>query len=137
MEKILLIERASFGRDAYDRNLFAEYARAPGTLFLVAEGARGAAGYSLASISRKSSHLASLVSIAVHPDARERGAASLLLKSTIRRLMLRGVGRLTLMVRESNARAIRFYQRHGFSALRRSPAYYEDGEDGLLMRLEI
>ncbi len=134
IEDVLDIERASFGRDAYDRNLFAEYARAPRCLFLIGIGTQGAIGYSIACVSRQRSGLASLVSIAVHPEARRMGAASLLLKSTIRRLKLRGVERLTLMVRQSNAPARRFYERHGFAALRRSPGYYEGREDGLLMR---
>jgi ribosomal-protein-alanine N-acetyltransferase len=137
MDKILVIERASFGPDAYDRNLFAEYARLGGTVFLVAASTRGAAGYSLACMSAKSAGLANLVSIAVHPKARGKGAASLLLTSTIRRLKLRGAERLTLMVRQSNAPALRFYERHGFTGLRRAPGYYEDGEDGLLMRRKL
>jgi ribosomal protein S18 acetylase RimI-like enzyme len=37
LDRILEIEVASFGPDAYDRNLFAEYARKCGGLFLVAE----------------------------------------------------------------------------------------------------
>jgi ribosomal-protein-alanine N-acetyltransferase len=137
MDKILIIEQASFGPDAYDRNLFAEYARIAGSLFLLAESARGAAGYSLACVSGKSGDLANLVSIAVHPKARGKGAASLLLTSTIRRLKLRGIKRLTLTVRQSNATALRFYERHGFAKLRRAPGYYEDGEDGLLMRRRL
>lgn len=144
MEELLAIERACFGRDAYDRNLFAEYLRVCDGLFLVVEGAAPASGaragkpmllgYSIACICRTRPGLANLVSIAVAPEARGGGAASLLLSSTIRRLKLRGVERLTLVVRESNGRAISFYERHGFTRLRRSPRYYEDGEDGLLMR---
>jgi [ribosomal protein S18]-alanine N-acetyltransferase len=59
------------------------------------------------------------------------------MSSTIRRLKLRGVERLTLVVRESNGGAIRFYERHEFTQLRRSPGYYEGGEDGLLMRRRL
>lgn len=145
MGELLAIERTCFGRDAYDRNLFAEYKRICGTLFLVVEGAApGAAlaqagksfpvGYSIACICPRPPGLANLISIAVVPEARGQGAASLLLSSTIRRLKLRGVKRLTLVVRKSNGSAIRFYKRHGFTPLRRAPRYYEDGEDGLLMR---
>ena len=36
LDRILEIEAASFGADAYDRNLFAEYTRKCGGLFLVA-----------------------------------------------------------------------------------------------------
>lgn len=147
MEEALAIERACFGRDAYDRNLFAEYRRLCGALFLVIEDAEPTArgrvgkpvplGYSIACICRGRSEMANLISIAVVPEARGRGAASLLLSSTIRRLKLRGVERLTLTVRKSNGGAIRFYERHGFTRLRRSLRYYEDGEDGLLMRKEL
>ncbi len=137
MDSILAIERAGFGPDAYDRNLFAEYERICPGLFLVAQGARGIAGYSIAWIVSGRPTLANLISIAVLPEARGTGAASLLLNSTIRRLKLRGVDRLTLTVRRSNARAIRFYERHGFTGLRRAPRYYEDGEDGLLMRRDL
>ena len=140
LENLLDLERASFGPDAYDRNLFAEYARACGRLFLVVElvAERIApvrfAGYSIACIPRSRPEIANLISIAVVPEFRGKGAASLLLSSTIHRLKLRGIKRLTLMVRQSNGAAIRFYQRHGFEMLRRAPKYYENFEDGLLMR---
>jgi [ribosomal protein S18]-alanine N-acetyltransferase len=138
MQRILQIERASFGKDAYDRKLFAEYERKCGELFLLAEGDGTVDGYSIACMyERKGDLVASLESIAVTPRARGRGAASSLLKSTIRRLKLRGVGRLTLMVRSSNAVALQFYERRGFTAVRRAPGYYEDGEEGLLMRLML
>jgi ribosomal-protein-alanine N-acetyltransferase len=134
MDRVLEIERASFGKDAYDRKLFAEYQRKCGGLFLLAEGVRTVDGYSIACISGKYSNLESL---AVHPHARGNGAASSLLKSTIRRLKLQGVGRITLMVRRSNAVALQFYERRGFAAVRRAPGYYEDGEEGLIMRMTL
>ena len=43
MEELLAIERACLGRDAYDRNLFAEYLRVCGALFLVVEDGTPAA----------------------------------------------------------------------------------------------
>lgn len=135
LENVMAVERDSFGRDAYDRKLFAEYAGACGELFLVAESRAGRfAGYALAGVSRGRPELANLISIAVAPGARRKGAASLLLLSTIRRLKFRGIERLTLMVRQSNTAAIEFYRRHGFETVRRAPRYYEDGEDGWLMR---
>jgi len=150
MDRVLEIERACFGIDAYDRKLFAEYERKCGDLFLLAEGSRTVDGYSIACVSGKRSSLvkrgtlvkssdlaASLESIAVDPRARGKGAASLLLKSTIRRLKLQGVGRIILMVRRSNAVALQFYQRRGFTAVRRAPGYYENGEEGLVMRLML
>jgi ribosomal-protein-alanine N-acetyltransferase len=144
MDRVLEIERASFGKDAYDRKLFAEYGRKCGSLFLLAEGSRTVDGYSIACVSAKRSTLvknidlvASLESIAVDPRARGKGAASSLIKSTIRRLKLQEVRRITLMVRKSNAVALQFYERRGFTAVRRAPGYYENGEEGLVMRLTL
>ena len=138
MDRVLAIERACFGKDAYDRKLFAGYERKCGSLFLLAEGVRTVDGYSIACVSGKGGNLiASLESIAVDPRARGKGAASSLLKSTIRRLKLQGVHRMSLMVRRSNAVALQFYERRGFTTIRRAPGYYENGEDGLVMRLTL
>ena len=126
LDRILEIESASFGQDAYDRNLFAEYARHCGELFLVA-GQRGkVSGYVIAFLRHEK---AELVSIAVDPAARGKGAASALLKSTLRRLKWRGATRVGLMVRVSNKSARAFYHRFGFAQVRRVKRYYEDGED--------
>ena len=137
MDRVLEIEVASFGKDAYDRKLFAEYGCKCGDLFLLA-GRPKIDGYSIVCISKRRGCLvASLESIAVDPQARGEGAASSLLESTMRRLKLRGVSRITLMVRHSNSVALQFYERRGFTAVRRAPGYYEDGEEGLLMRKDL
>ena len=45
LDRILEIERASFGEDAYDRNLFADFYHKCGDLFLVAVRGRKVCGY--------------------------------------------------------------------------------------------
>jgi ribosomal-protein-alanine N-acetyltransferase len=40
-------------------------------------------------------------------------------------------------VKVTNDRARAFYESYGFRKLRRVPGYYEDGADGVLMRLEL
>ena len=126
---ILAIERASFGPDAYDRKLFAEYLRKCGGLFLVAMWGTKVIAYAISC-----THLtrAELVSIAVAPRHRTRRAASVLMDSTIRRLRRRKIDKLTLMVKVSNTPALAFYRKYGFRRLRRVSHYYEDGSDGLL-----
>jgi ribosomal-protein-alanine N-acetyltransferase len=134
LDRIMEIERASFGRDAYDRNLFAEYTRKCGELFLVAEDSRRVWGYMLTC--RRAGafrNRAELVSLAVDPDMRGCGVASALMESTLRRLRLRGVSRFGLMVKVTNERARAFYEKYGFNKVRRVRRYYEDGEDGWLM----
>jgi [ribosomal protein S18]-alanine N-acetyltransferase len=53
------------------------------------------------------------------------------------RLRRRGVGRVGLMVKVTNLRAIGFYEKYGFRRVRRVPHYYEDREDGVLYRLDL
>jgi ribosomal-protein-alanine N-acetyltransferase len=143
LEGILGIERASFGREAYDRNLFAYYLDKCDGLFLVAArpARRGKAlargelcGYLIACLrGTRRGGSAELVSVAIEPAARGRGAASALLESVLRRLARRGAGRLHLVVRATNAPARAFYEKYRFQRIRIVPGYYEDGEDGIAM----
>ena len=130
LNRIMEIERASFGEEAYDRNLFAEFFHECGELFLVAEHGREVRGYMIACIRGEQ---AELVSVAVDPAARRRGAASALMESTLRRLRRRGIARIGLVVRVTNHPALAFYERYGFEKIRRAPRYYENGGDGWRM----
>ena len=138
LDPILVLERASFGGDAYDRNLFAEYMGDCGELFLGAGRAPEIWGYAL-SCRRPGAfrHLAELVSLAVDPAMRGRGVASALMESTLRRLRLRGISRLSLTVKVTNDRARAFYEKYGFQKVRRVRRYYEDGEDGWRMTRQL
>jgi ribosomal-protein-alanine N-acetyltransferase len=131
LERIVQIEIASFGSEAYDRKLFAEYRALSGGLFLVVERRRRVCGYLIAC--RRGKAGAELVSVAVHPAARRSGAASALLESLFRRLRRRGVIRLHLMVRVTNRPAQAFYERYGFHKGRTVAGYYEDGADAIAM----
>jgi ribosomal-protein-alanine N-acetyltransferase len=128
---ILEIETASFGPDAYDRKLFAEYTRTCGELFLVALAGTKVVGYAITCLcAAKTGIRAELVSLAVHPSVIGKGAAPALMDSILRRLKLRRVSRLGLTVNVMNNRAIAFYKKYGFRKFRRVPHYYEDGADG-------
>jgi [ribosomal protein S18]-alanine N-acetyltransferase len=138
LDLILKIEHLSFGEDAYDRNLFAEFRHKCGDLFLVVERARKVCGY-MVTCTRGQGALgrAELVSVAVDPAARSKGMGSALMDSTLRRLRLRGIGRFDLMVKVTNLEAHGFYEKYGFRKVRTVRGYYEDGSDGwLLVRTE-
>ena len=138
MDRILEIEHASFGKDAYDRNLFAEFFHNCGDLFLVAETAGGVCGYSITCIrGGRPEARAELISLAVDPGHRRRGAASALMESTWRRLRRRDVTRLWLMVRVTNRKARAFYEKYGFHKVRIVRGYYEDKSDGWLMAKDL
>ena len=134
LDRILEIEQASFGRDAYDRNLFAEFFDKCRKLFLVAERKSKVCGYMITCLR---GDRAEVVSIAVDPDFRGRGAASALMDSTLRRLRRRKAARLVLMVKVSNAPAREFYMKYGFQKTRLVRKYYEDGADGVLMARRV
>lgn len=138
LDRILKIEAARFGADAYDRNLFAEYARKCGGLFLVAEWGTKVRAYSITGIlPARAGKRAELVSVAVEPAFEGKGAAAALIDSTLRRLRRRNIGRFGLMVKVTNLRALRFYEKYGFRKLRRVAGYYEDGADGLCMVMDL
>jgi [ribosomal protein S18]-alanine N-acetyltransferase len=130
LDRVLEMEHLGFGKDAYSRNLFAELSARRQNLFLVAARGPNICGYIVISVKKQR---AELVSITVDPAERGKGIASALLRSTRRRLLLRGVSRFFLMVKCGNIPAIRLYEKFGFRRLRRSPKYYEDGSDGWIM----
>jgi ribosomal-protein-alanine N-acetyltransferase len=134
LDRVLEIERASFGADAYDRKLFADCLRARGDLFLAVERGGKVCGYLMACARGER---AELVSIAVDPASRSQGAASALMESALRRLKRRRVARLSLMVKTANREAEACYLKYGFGRLRRLRRYYEDGSDGWLMSREL
>jgi [ribosomal protein S18]-alanine N-acetyltransferase len=131
LERVLEIERASFGKDAWPPELFLEYWRASPELFLIAKHRRKIAGYS---ITRTDWRGPELDSIAVDPLDRGRGVAQALLNATIARLRS---GTLRLMVGTDNEPALRFYQQFGFIRVRKVARYYGAGRDGWRMRLEL
>ena len=133
LDRILDIEHASFGKDSYDRNLFADFFHKCGGLFLVAEHGGNIWGYMITCTGGRDRRRAELVSVAVDPVARGQGAASALMDSTLRRLRRRGIARFTLMVKVTNRKAQTFYAKYGFEKVRIVPRYYAKRGDAWLM----
>lgn len=131
---VLRIERACFGRDAWPREAFLEYAGAAPKLFLIARVDHGIAGYSIATFTR---HGAEIESVAVLPRFRKRGIASALLKRAIQSARRGGAPAISLMVRRKNAAAIRLYRSLGFVRVATVANYYGDGRAGWRMRKAI
>ena len=133
LKRIVEIERASFGKDAWPAEAVPRVlARESRTLFLIARQGRRIAGYS---ITRTNWRGAELESIAVDPRYRGRGVAQALLDVTVARLA-RQAGVLRLMVSTTNAPALRFYRQYGFVRTRLVKRYYGAGRDAWRMRLD-
>jgi ribosomal-protein-alanine acetyltransferase len=79
-----------------------------------------------------------ILNLAVDPSSRGRGAGTALLDAALEHGRRAGAARVFLEVRESNADAQRFYERHGFSVAGRRLRYYrQPEEDALLMVREV
>lgn len=132
LQSILRIEKRSFARDAWDRELFLDYlAQSGNSVFLAATIDCAVVGYVVA-FHRETS--AEVDSIAVAPAKRGRGVAGALLKRVIALLRQRGFRTVSLNVRLENKAAIRLYRKLGFQRVRRVNGYYEDGAAAWRMR---
>ena len=132
LPSILRIEKKSFGRDAWDREIFLDYFdRSARSAFLVAAINRKIVGYALAFHTQTG---AEIHSIAVAPAERGRGVAIALLKRIIALLRRRGFETISLNVRLENKAAIQLYRKLGFHRVRRVNGYYEDGAPAWRMR---
>ncbi len=79
-----------------------------------------------------------ILNLAVHPDFRRRGIATLLLKKLMNETMEKGSRFYYLEVRISNIGAQQFYERFGFRIMgKRKKYYHSPDEDAALMMCEI
>jgi ribosomal-protein-alanine N-acetyltransferase len=134
LDRILAIEQASFGSDAWDKKLFFAYHRKCADLFLIASAGRRVAGYSITCAGLRN---AELVSIAVDPPDRRNGVAQALLDKTLAGLRSRRVKTCWLMVETGNNPAIRFYEKHGFTRAKIVKRYYGAGRDAWRMQSKL
>jgi ribosomal-protein-alanine N-acetyltransferase len=75
-----------------------------------------------------------ILRIAVDPNWRGRGVATLLLDKSIKQASAKGARSAFLEVRPSNDSAIGFYRKHRFRLLGKRPNYYSDTrEDALVL----
>lgn len=134
---VFRIERTVFADpwpyDAFERLL-------PEPAFLVAERDSDSAilGYVVADVTPNFGRdIGHIKDIAVHPDEQRRGIGGLLLRAALSRLRMQNASIVKLEVRESNGRARSMYRSQGFETLRRVNRYYRDGEDAIVMVLDL
>jgi [ribosomal protein S18]-alanine N-acetyltransferase len=78
-----------------------------------------------------------ILMFAVDRPWRMHGVGSRLMETFFERSRARGMRRVTLEVRVSNATAIRFYTRYQFSVVDLLRGYYSDGENGYQMARDL
>jgi [ribosomal protein S18]-alanine N-acetyltransferase len=131
LPSVLSIERRSFPTP-WSLAMFVLELSKPSGICLAAATEQGLVGYLVCSRYADVWHL---MNVAVTPDLRRRGIATMLLRD-----LFASAGpdaRYTLEVRTSNEEAIAMYRRFGFRPAGRRRRYYHDnGEDALIMWLD-
>jgi len=134
---IVRIERACFGRHAFDAPTFLGFALTGRDWFMVAQRDGATAGYVVARPKRERGRRgAHIVTIAVDAACRGRGVGRELIARLLDRLRSSRVETISLEVSVGNSAAIDLYHQFGFHEIETLPAYYGPGEDGMLMVLD-
>jgi len=106
-----------------------------GVVALVCEEERKIIGFV---IGRQVAKEAEILNLAVHLLQRRKGEGGELLKAALDELRVRRVSRVFLEVRESNAIAVAFYTKHGFSkAGSRAGYYHNPNESAIIMERKL
>ena len=127
---VLSIEQTSFSTP-FSREYFLNELYKKHALSKVALCKRRVIGYICAEYHLHEAHI---LNLAVHPDFRRRGAATILMTHAMRALKQKGCVFLYLVVRESANGAQKFYERLGFKVEAVRKKYYsKPDEDALQM----
>ena len=78
-----------------------------------------------------------ILTLAVGPDRRRQGLASLLLEHAAARAATDGAARMFLEVASANLPARNLYKKYGFREAGTRKAYYEDGDDALVLSASL
>ncbi len=133
---ILRIERKSFSHPWTREQILDEASRADIARCLVAdqEAPPMLCGYIMAWLVADELHITNM---AVDPDSRGQGIAGTMLRHLLSDAADEGTSWCVLEVRPSNGTARSLYEKHGFRTIGRRRRYYQDGEDALVMGVEL
>jgi len=112
--------------EAWDAAAIATLLATPGTGALLL-GREGMA------LLRVAADEAEILTLAVRPESRRRGAGRALLDAAMEAAAAAGAARMLLEVAEDNAAARALYAAAGFAPAGRRPRYYPDGRDALVL----
>jgi ribosomal-protein-alanine N-acetyltransferase len=131
---LLEIEKISFAAPWSEQDFLSELYR-KNALLRVAVFEGNIIGYICVSFRAQESHI---LNLAVHPDFRRRGVATILMDKAMAELKERGCFFALLKVRVSNTGAQRFYELLGFKVESIRKKYYDNpDEDALVMMLRL
>jgi [ribosomal protein S18]-alanine N-acetyltransferase len=136
-ETLLAIDVSSFpGGVAYDATELAYFMNHESAETIVLEASGKIVAFLIMEIHR-THRTATIVTLDVCDNERRKGYASRLLKRSEEMLLDYGVEAYDLQVDVTNAGAIAFYKKHGFTTVRTLRKYYANGSDAFLMVKEL
>jgi ribosomal-protein-alanine acetyltransferase len=137
LEKIMQIEKACFGNDAWSKSNMKSEILAPHTTYVVAEESNSLIGY--AGLSKlASSTSCDIQTIAVSESHRGLGVGRKLMESLLAFARAQKAKEVFLEVREDNLTPQKLYSSLGFNAIDRRENYYQpDGVAAIVMRLDL
>ncbi|MGE0409892.1 MAG: ribosomal protein S18-alanine N-acetyltransferase [Amphiplicatus sp.] len=133
-DALAAIEAAAFGAASWGPASVKEGLSAPYVEALLAFEGRGPQGFALW---RRLGDEAEILSLGVFPAARRRGAGAALLDAMLARMRVFAVSSVFLEVGAENEPARALYAKHGFVVVGARRAYYRDGRDAEVMRLDL
>jgi ribosomal-protein-alanine N-acetyltransferase len=131
-QQVLEIEQEAFNE--HNPYLYMHFYEMNADTFLVAEHRGKILGFIVGLIIDGTGKI---FSIAVHRNHRQRGIGSMLLGALSNIFQESRITEVYLEVRETNHPARRFYEKHGFTPIALEPAYYNDGENAIIMRKNL
>jgi ribosomal-protein-alanine N-acetyltransferase len=130
LDAVMAIEKVSFP-SPWGRILFLEELNSAHSFPMVATDAEGVVvGYICPMLIIDEGHI---LNVAVHPNCRGRGCGRMLVEHILAECRSQDAEFVSLEVRPSNTVAISLYSDLGFVVSGRRKAYYENGEDAILM----
>lgn len=128
LPQVLAIQRELSFQDWNERQFLSEI-RASYARCVVYETDESIAGYAVFHLMGPDSEL---LSIATKASTQRKGIGTALLQAGLEKLDFDAGDKMFLEVREGNAKARSFYEKHGFTAYGKRERYYSDGENAIL-----
>jgi ribosomal-protein-alanine N-acetyltransferase len=142
IDKLIHLENKCFN-NYYKKHRFNEadftyYIRRKQSIFFVATLNSSLVGYVAGMLKKTGAELlVSLDSIAVLPLSQREGIGDKLMRHFIKEVKHLGCKKITLAAAVANKGGVLFFSRQGFKKVRSLPAYYDEGVDGVLMKLSL
>jgi len=135
LEEVANIQEKCFGKiSKFSRNFLFNLWREFPEGFFLAKNQEKVVGYG---VLKKEKEKALIFSLAVLPEMQNKGIGKEILKKMIELAKRQNLKKVYLHTKETNFKAIGFYQKFNFNIIKLEKNFYSTGENAYLMELEI